>query len=89
MHACLITATLLPGPPADFPARFNAHVLPAICRAPGFKGLYLLRDSAQGQMAALVLFDTSAQAVAGQAALAHPSLPELAPATVLEVIVRA
>jgi heme-degrading monooxygenase HmoA len=96
MYARLITASVQPNKLAEFAAAFNAHVLPAVSLSPGFKSLYLLQDAAQSQVAALVLWETEAEAVASIEGFIRDRLPKMAPlltapphGATMEVVVRA
>lgn len=64
MHTRLITASVKPGHLEEFPKTFNAHLLPEVSQRPGFKGLYMLKDSANNRILTFVLWETEADAAA-------------------------
>ena len=80
MYARLIMADLPPEQVEQFFSDFGEQRLPALSRTRGFKALYLLRGAATQRLAALVLWETQADAVA------MPALPE---GEVMEVVLRA
>ncbi|MGQ0602270.1 MAG: antibiotic biosynthesis monooxygenase family protein [Anaerolineales bacterium] len=64
MHTRLITAAIKPGKFEEFPKAFNDAVLPEVSQKHGFKGLYMLKDTAQSRIITLVLWETEADALA-------------------------
>jgi len=95
MYARLITVNIQPDKVSDFPQAFNERLLPEISQESGFKGLYLMQAPAPGQIRALVLWESEADALRSVDGL-RQRLPKMADllvkppeAETLEVILRA
>jgi hypothetical protein len=95
MYARLITVDVLPDKLPDFPQAFHERLLPEISQETGFKGLYLMQTPGQGQIRALVLWESEADALASVDGMRR-RLPKMADmlvkppeAETLEVILRA
>ena len=96
MYARLITANVKPDKLNDFPAAFSEFALPDASQEPGFKGLYMLKDTAQNRIIGVVLWETEADAVASIEGFQQRRMPKLMPylsgppsAETLEVVLRA
>jgi heme-degrading monooxygenase HmoA len=96
MYARIITANVQPGKLDEFPKAFSELVLPDASRERGFKGIYVMRDSAQNKITAVVLWETEADAQASIEGFQQRRLPMMADylasrptAETLEVVLRA
>jgi heme-degrading monooxygenase HmoA len=96
MYARLITANVQPDKLDDFPKAFSELVLPDASQEHGFKGLYMLKDTARSQIIGVVLWETEADAQASIGGFQQRRLPKMLPyltaqpaAETLEVVLRA
>jgi heme-degrading monooxygenase HmoA len=96
MYARIITVNVQPDKLSEFPKAFNEFVLPDASQENGFKGLYVLRDSAQSKITAIVLWETEADAQASIEGFQRRRLPKMAhllsgqpTAETFEVVLRA
>jgi len=92
----MITVNVQPDKLAEFPKAFNEFVLPDASQEHGFKGLYVLRDSTQSKITAVVLWETEADAQASIDGFQRRRMPKMAPflasqptGETLEVVLRA
>jgi heme-degrading monooxygenase HmoA len=96
MYARLFSVNVQPDKLDDFPNAFGELILPDISQEQGFKGIYVLRNTLQNKIAALVLWETEADASASINGYLSQRLPKMAnflsgqPITeTLEVVLRA
>ena len=96
MYARIITTNVKPEKLNDLPAAFSELVLPDASQEPGFKGMYMLKETSQNRIIAVVLWETEADALASIEGFQQRRLPKMMPylagvptAETLEVVLRA
>lgn len=96
MYARIITAKVKPEKLNEFPAAFSELALPDTTQEPGFKGIYLMKNSSQNRIIGVVLWETEADALASVESFQSRRMPQLTPyladlptAETLEVVLRA
>ena len=96
MYARMITANVQPNMLEEFPKALSELILPDATQEKGFKGIYILRDTVQSKITAIVLWETESDAQASMEGFQYRRLPMIAHflvnppiAETLEVILRA
>lgn len=96
MYARIITANVKPEKLNDFPAAFSELALPDASQEPGFRGMYMLKDSSENRIISVVLWETEADAIASIEGFQQRRMPKMMPylagvptAETLEVVLRA